>query len=83
MYHNPNAYSVLPIGVVLRRTPGVTAWQKWSWTASSVLPGAGPAEWHELRRDGDTIEFHADTVPKPGVGVLIEGGAAGVFQHIL
>ncbi len=61
MYHNPNAYSAVPIGVVLRRTPGVTRWQKWNWTASAVLPGAGPAEWRELRREDDAVEFHAAT----------------------
>ncbi len=61
MYRNPNAYSAVPVGVVLRRTPGVTRWQKWAWTASAVLPGAGPADWRELRREGDTVEYHAAT----------------------
>jgi len=27
----------------------------------AVLPGAGPADWFELRRDGEAIEFHAAT----------------------
>ena len=76
MYHNPNAYSVLPIGVVLRRTPGVTRWQKWVWTASAVLPGAGPAEWHELRRDGETVEYHAATLP-----LELHGAEAEAYQH--
>ena len=44
MYRNPDAYSAVPIGVVLRRTPGVTRWQKWAWKVTAVLPGAGPAE---------------------------------------
>ena len=61
MYRNPGAYSAVPVGVVLRRTPGVTRWQKWSWTASAVLPGAGPADWRELRREGDAVEYHAST----------------------
>ncbi|MEL7117031.1 MAG: DUF3305 domain-containing protein [Pseudomonadota bacterium] len=78
MYHNPNAYSVLPIGVVLRRTPGVTRWQKWTWTASGVLPGAAPAEWRELRRDGDAVEFHADTVP-----LELHGAEAEAYLHEL
>ena len=33
MYHNPSAYRAVPVGVVLRRAPGVTRWQKWTWTA--------------------------------------------------
>ncbi len=61
MYRNPNAYSAVPVGVVLRRTPGVTRWQKWSWTASAVLPGAAPAKWRELRREGEAVEYHAAT----------------------
>ncbi len=29
----------------------------------SVLPGAAPAEWKELRRDGEAVDYHAATVP--------------------
>ncbi len=53
----------LPLGIVVRRTPGVTRWAKWAWTVSAVLPGAGPATWRELRREGDAVEFHAATLP--------------------
>ncbi len=52
----------MPVGVVLRRAPGVTRWVPWVWTATDVLPGAGPAEWRELRREGETIEYHAATL---------------------
>lgn len=55
--------ATIPVGVVLRRTPGVTRWAKWAWTAQAVLPGAGPGNWQELRREGDAVEFHAATVP--------------------
>lgn len=51
----------MPIGVVVRRTPGVTRWAKHAWRAVAVLPGAGPADWKELRREGDAVEFHAGT----------------------
>ena len=61
MYRNPSAYSAVPVGVVLTRTSGVTRWQKWSWKASAVLPGAGPADWKELRREGEAVEYHAAT----------------------
>ncbi len=62
MYINPEKYEVLPLGVVLRRAPGVTRWKKWSWQAVAVLPGAGAADWREMRREGDWIEYHAATV---------------------
>lgn len=62
MIHNPNAYRTMPLGIVLRRAPGVTRWARWVWTASAVLPGAGPADWRELRREGEAIEYHAATL---------------------
>ena len=58
----PNAQSI-PIGVVVRRTPGVTRWAKYAWRASAVLPGAGGADWKVLRTEGDVTEYHAATVP--------------------
>ncbi|MDU8912436.1 DUF3305 domain-containing protein [Aestuariicoccus sp. MJ-SS9] len=53
----------LPVGVVIRRLPGVTRWAKWVWKPVAVLPGAPPARWKLLREDGEAAEFHADTVP--------------------
>lgn len=53
----------MPLGIVIRRQPGVTRWAKHVWRVVAVLPGAGPADWAELRRDGDVVEFHAATVP--------------------
>lgn len=52
-----------PVGVVVRRSPGATRWAKWAWRVVGVLPGAGPADWRELRREGDTVDFHAGTAP--------------------
>lgn len=57
---HPHAQT-LPLGVVVRRSPGVTRWAKNAWTVSAVIPGAGPADWHVLRTDGDMAEFHAAT----------------------
>lgn len=51
----------LPLGVVVRRTPGATRWAKWAWRVTAVLPGAGPADWRELRREGDAVEYYAGT----------------------
>ncbi|MFC6687856.1 DUF3305 domain-containing protein [Jhaorihella thermophila] len=59
-----NARSVeMPLGVVIRKAPGATRWAAWSWRAVAILPGAGPAEWAELRREGDVVEYHAATLP--------------------
>ena len=56
----PNAQS-MRLGVVMRRTPGVTRWAKWGWKAVSVLPGAASADWKLLRSEGDVSEYHAAT----------------------
>ena len=53
----------MPLGIVIRRVPGVTRWTKHVWKAVAVLPGAGAADWKEMRRDGDAVEFHAATLP--------------------
>lgn len=58
----PNSQSI-PLGVVVRKSPGVTRWAKWAWRAVGILPGAAPAQWTLLRRDGDVSEFHAATLP--------------------
>ncbi|MGB7268585.1 MAG: DUF3305 domain-containing protein [Albidovulum sp.] len=52
----------LPLGIVIRKTPGVTRWAAWAWQVVAVLPGAGFAQWRELRRDGDAVEYHAATL---------------------
>ncbi len=53
----------MPLGVVVRKSPGVTRWAKWVWKAVAVLPGAGPADWKEMRQDGEAVEYHAGTLP--------------------
>ncbi len=53
----------MPLGIVIRRVPGVTRWAKHVWKAVAVLPGAGDVKWKELRRDGETVEYHAATLP--------------------
>lgn len=52
----------MPLGVVIRKSPAVTRWAKWNWEVVAVLPGSTIADWRELRRDGDTVEYHAATV---------------------
>ena len=54
---------MMPLGIVMRRTPGVTRWAKWAWTARAVLPGAGTADWRVLREEDGATEFHAAALP--------------------
>ncbi|MEM8657198.1 MAG: DUF3305 domain-containing protein, partial [Pseudomonadota bacterium] len=56
------ATASMPLGIVIRKTPGVTRWAKWHWKAVAVLPGAGQAHWSKLRTEGDAVEYHAATV---------------------
>ncbi|SFD47177.1 DUF3305 domain-containing protein [Roseivivax sediminis] len=53
----------MPVGVVVRRQPGVTRWAAWSWRPVAILPGAEAADWQILREDGEATEYHAATVP--------------------
>ncbi|WP_370642078.1 DUF3305 domain-containing protein [Yoonia sp. I 8.24] len=62
MIRNPHQFQSMPIGVVVRRSPGTTRWVKWAWRAVAVLPGAGPADWTQLRDQDNTTDFHAATV---------------------
>ena len=52
----------ISVGVVLRRSPGVTKWAGVVWRAVSLLAGAEPANWKLLRKEGDVAEYHAATV---------------------
>lgn len=52
----------IPVGVVLRRTPGVTRWEKWAWKAVAVLPGAETAHWKVMREEDGATEYHVGTL---------------------
>jgi hypothetical protein len=53
----------MPLGIVMRKTPGVTRWITWNWTPVAVLPFAKSAKWKLLRQEGDAEEYHATTLP--------------------
>lgn len=53
--------AMLPVGIVVRKQPGVTRWTKWIWRPVGVLPGAEEADWREMRREGEAVEYHAAT----------------------
>lgn len=52
----------MPVGIVVRRSPGVSRWARWSWKVIAVIPGAAAAEWRELRREGEVVDYHAGTL---------------------
>ena len=62
----PNSQTI-PLGVVVRRTPGVTRWAKFAWQVSDVLPGAKSADWKVLRAEGD-VEDTVDIEASAGRG---------------
>lgn len=66
----------MPVGIVLRKTPGVTRWVPFNWTASGLLPGADPASWRELRREGEAVEYHAATLP-----IELHGAETEAYLH--
>nr|WP_043919402.1 DUF3305 domain-containing protein [Jannaschia aquimarina] len=68
----------MPMGIVLTQRPGVTRWAPLVWRATSVLPGAGPADWKELRREGDVAEIHAGTLT-----LELHGAEAEAYAHNL
>ncbi|MEM6887929.1 MAG: DUF3305 domain-containing protein [Pseudomonadota bacterium] len=51
----------MPLGIVLRRSPGVTRWSNFVWRATDVLPGARADDWRILTEDGEVVQFHAAT----------------------
>ena len=59
----PTKEITMPMGIVIRKSPGVTRWAAWTWRAVAVLPGAPHASWQVLRREGGAVEYHAATIP--------------------
>lgn len=51
----------IPVGVIVRRQPGMTRWAKVVWRAVGLIPFAGPGNWQELRREGEVVDYHAGT----------------------
>ncbi len=82
MTQQDRPYRSMPIGVVVKRQPGVTRWAKHSWKATSILPGAPDADWRELRRSGDVVEFHAGTVTLELFGAETEAYVHGLGAQV-
>lgn len=63
----------LPVGAVVRRTPGVTRWAREVWKPVAVIPGAPDAFWKELVREGEVVDYHAATVTMELFRADVEG----------
>lgn len=63
----------LPVGAVVRRTPGVTQWARDIWKPVAVIPGAPEAFWKELVREGEVVDYHAGTVSMELFRADVEG----------
>jgi len=79
---NPYQYQSMPLGIVLRRSPGVTAWAKWSWRVADVLPGAAPASWKTIREAGDVRDYHVATVVLELHGAECEAYRTGLADAV-
>lgn len=66
----------MPVGIVLRRAPGVTQWAKYAWKAIAVLPGAAEANWQLVREQDGGTDFHAATLP-----LELHGSDAEAYLH--
>jgi len=72
----------MPVGVVLRKSPGVTKWAKVVWRAVCVLPGADPADWKLLRTEGEVSDYHVTTVPLTLYRSDTEAYVHGLAAHV-
>ena len=63
----------LRVGAVVRRSPGVTSWAKEIWKPVAVIPGAPDADWKQLVRDGEVVDYHAGTVTMELFRADVEG----------
>ncbi|SDY40781.1 Protein of unknown function [Jannaschia faecimaris] len=52
----------MPVGILIRRAPGVTRWVAQNWTFVGIIPHAPRADWKLMREDGDVAEYHAATL---------------------
>lgn len=71
----------MPVGVVVRRQPGVTRWAEWAWRISGVIPGAPDDRWRVLRKEGEVTEFHAGTATLTLHRTETEGYRIALAEH--
>jgi hypothetical protein len=56
--------SSMALGVVVERREIDNRWQRWSWKAVAVIPGAPPVDaWRELVRGDRFVRWHGATLP--------------------
>ncbi len=52
----------IPVGIILRAAPSQSRWIDMTYRVIGLLPGAADADWAELRRDGEIVDYHAATL---------------------
>ncbi|MFW2544603.1 DUF3305 domain-containing protein [Primorskyibacter sp. 2E107] len=72
----------MPLGIVLRRTPGVTRWAKYAWRAVAVLPGVSDGDWRVLRQEGDAVEYLAGSLTLELHGAETEAYVHGLGAEV-
>ena len=82
LIHNPDQYETMPLGVVIRRAPGVTRWSKWSWSVVSILPGAAAADWRLLRDADGITDYHISTPVLELHGAECEAYLTGISDRV-
>ncbi len=68
----------LDVGIVVRRSPPAMKWAGEEWRPIAVIPSAPEAEWVEIGREGESIDYHAATLPLTLHRAEVSGYAASL-----
>jgi hypothetical protein len=82
LIYNPDQYQTIPLGVIVRKTPGVTRWAAWSWSVVAVVPHAADADWRLMRTEGDIEEYHLGTAVVELHGADAEAYIVGLSDKV-
>lgn len=53
----------IDVGIIVRRSPPQMKWAGEEWRPIAVIPAAPEASWVEIGREGEAIDYHAETLP--------------------
>ncbi len=68
----------LDVGIIVRRSPPAMKWAGEEWRPIAVIPSAPEAEWVEIGREGESIDYHAATLPLTLHRAEVSGYAASL-----
>ncbi len=69
------------VGVMVRRTLGITRWAKWAYKPIAIAPAVEMAAWTATRVDGEATDFYAGTVPLTLYRTDTEGYLVGLSTN--